>query len=69
MDIGFVFYDVGAIVYDEIANDGANRTENLVALGLDAGAILIPFATGLGTASPLLGKVSTPPRPRVMGFA
>lgn len=51
LDVGFIIYDVGALVYDEVANDGRNRTENLVALGADAAGALIPFATGGGLAA------------------
>jgi RHS repeat-associated protein len=51
LDVGFIIYDVGTLVYDEVANDGLNRTENLIALGADAAGALIPVATGGGLAA------------------
>ncbi|NRA80436.1 MAG: RHS repeat-associated core domain-containing protein [Pseudoalteromonas sp.] len=48
LDVGFIIYDVGALVYDEVANGGANRTENVTALGADLAGAMIPGATGLG---------------------
>jgi hypothetical protein len=50
LDIGFIVYDMGMLAYDEIANDGENRTENLAALGADVIATTVPFATGGGLA-------------------
>jgi len=50
-DIGFAIYDVGALIYDEVATGGENRTENLVALGADVGAIFVPFVTGAGVVA------------------
>lgn len=35
---------------DETTNGGANRTENLVALGADVAGAAVPFATGAGLA-------------------
>jgi RHS repeat-associated protein len=53
VDVGFVFYDLYRIGRDNIFgnNCAGSLKENLTALGLDAGAIFIPFATGLGPAS------------------
>jgi RHS repeat-associated protein len=44
-------FDIASIAYDlyKIAREGATRT-NVLALGADAGAALIPFATGAGAA-------------------
>ncbi|GGD34433.1 hypothetical protein GCM10011335_41890 [Aureimonas glaciei] len=50
LDVGFVAYDIGALAYDEYKTGGANRSENLTALGADIGGVLIPFATGGGVA-------------------
>jgi hypothetical protein len=50
VDIGFIIYDVGALAYDEVTTGGANRTENLLALGADAAGAIVPFATGGGLA-------------------
>lgn len=47
-DIGFVIFDTGALIWDEVFNSGANRTANLAALSADAAGVLIPYATGLG---------------------
>jgi RHS repeat-associated protein len=47
-DVGFIVYDLGLLAYDETFNSGANRTSNLIALGLDVGAAAVPFATGAG---------------------
>jgi hypothetical protein len=49
-DVAFVVADVAILGYDEIVNNGANRTENLLALGADAAATVVPFATGGGLA-------------------
>ena len=51
IDIGFLAYDLAALAYDEAVNNGANRGENLTALGLDAIAAIVPGVTGLGLAS------------------
>ena len=50
LDIGFLIFDVATLVVDEVTNGGANRVENLVALGADAASTLIPMATGGGLA-------------------
>ena len=50
LDVGFIIYDVGAIVYDEFATGGANRAENIAALGGDLLGAITPFATGGGIA-------------------
>ncbi len=58
LDVGFIIYDLGALAYDEVANGGANRTENLMALGADAAGALVPFATGGGVAVRAGAKVA-----------
>ena len=50
-DVVFIVADIGTLAYDEIANGGANRTENLFALGADAAGFFVPFATGGGLAA------------------
>jgi RHS repeat-associated protein len=50
LDVGFIVYDIGALVYDEIKTGGVNRTENTLALGLDVGSLAIPFVAGAGLA-------------------
>jgi RHS repeat-associated protein len=53
-DIGFVLYDLYRIGKDNIFGDGCEGDSlggNLMALGLDAGAIFVPFVTGAGPAS------------------
>ncbi|UWP94031.1 RHS repeat-associated core domain-containing protein (plasmid) [Aliiroseovarius crassostreae] len=50
LDIGFIIYDVGVLIHDEVTTGGENRTENLMALGADAAGALVPFATGGGAA-------------------
>ncbi len=51
LDIGFILYDIYRIVADNIIGDCDNLGENLLALGLDVGGALIPFATGGGAAA------------------
>ncbi|WP_443983614.1 NucA/NucB deoxyribonuclease domain-containing protein [Alteromonas sp. McT4-15] len=46
-----MLYDVATLAYDEVTNGGANRAENLTALGADVAGALIPGATGLGLAT------------------
>jgi RHS repeat-associated protein len=53
-DVGFVLYDLYRIGKDNIFGDGCEGDSlggNLMALGLDAGAIFVPFVTGAGPAS------------------
>jgi len=50
LDIAFIVADLVIIAHDEITNDGANRVENVAALGADVGAAFVPFATGGGLA-------------------
>ncbi len=50
LDVGFIAFDVGMLLYDEIARGGANRTANLVALGADVAGLAVPFVTGAGQA-------------------
>lgn len=50
LDVGFTLFDVGKLVYDEVRGKKENRAENLLALGADAAAIFVPFATGAGVA-------------------
>ncbi|MCZ2078484.1 MAG: hypothetical protein LC130_26235 [Bryobacterales bacterium] len=50
LDIGFIAYDVY-----KIATEGATKT-NVAALGADAAATLIPFASGAGAAVRLGAK-------------
>jgi len=51
-------YDLGAPAYGEAVNNGANRGENLTALGLDAiaaiapGVAVSPLADSTGAALP-----------------
>ncbi len=50
-DIGFVLYDLYRIGADNIFGDEDNLGENRAALGADAAAIFVPFATGAGAAT------------------
>ena len=50
VDVGFVLVDIGLLIHDEVANGGANRATNLVALGADVGSAIVPFASGGGLA-------------------
>ena len=50
MDLVLIAGDVVLLARDEIANGGANRTTNLLALGADVAAALVPGATGAGPA-------------------
>ncbi len=50
LDIGFIVYDIHRIIQDNILRDCDNLGENLLALVLDVGGALLPFATGLGQA-------------------
>lgn len=56
LDAIFVVADVIVLAYDEIVNDGQNRTENLIALGADTAALFVPFATGAGVATRAASK-------------
>lgn len=66
VDAIFIAYDISVLVRDEIRTGGANRTENLAALGADAIGAVTPFATGLGAvvrtgmkADKVIGLVQT----------
>lgn len=48
LDFVFIGRDLGALAYDEFLNAGENRTTNLLALGADVGAALVPGVTGAG---------------------
>jgi RHS repeat-associated protein len=58
LDAVFIIADVAILAYDEIFNGGANRAENVFALGADAAAAAVPFATGAGVAVRAGGKVA-----------
>lgn len=49
-DVIFIIVDVGILAHDELTTGGANRTENLFALGADTAGAAVPFATGGGLA-------------------
>lgn len=51
IDFGSILYDLYRIGKDNVFGSCDNLGENLTALGLDAAGALIPFATGLGSAS------------------
>jgi RHS repeat-associated protein len=55
-DVGFLIYDVGAIVYDFFATGSKNWEENSMALGADALGTVIPYATGLGMVARTAAK-------------
>ncbi len=48
LDLGFIGYDIGRIINDNILGDEDNLGENCLALGADVGGALIPFGTGFG---------------------
>jgi len=50
VDVAFVVADLAVIAFDETFNGGANRAENVAALGADIVAIAIPGVTGAGVA-------------------
>lgn len=49
LDVGFIVYDVYVLI-DHLDEECANTEEDLLALALDAGGLLVPFATGGGVA-------------------
>lgn len=51
LDVGFIIADVAILVHDEITTGGANRTENLIALGGDIAGAVIPGVTGVGAVT------------------
>lgn len=51
LDLAFIAYDLYRIGADNVFGDCDNLDENFTALGLDAGAALVPFATGAGMVS------------------
>lgn len=53
IDLAFILYDVGVIIKD-INTGCGDINADLLALGLDVGGALIPFATGLGA----MGRVA-----------
>ena len=55
-DIGFTLFDVGKLIYDEARGNTEDRAMNIAALGADAAAIFVPFATGAGVAVRLGAK-------------
>ena len=50
MDGVFILGDLVTLAIDETTNGGANRVENLTALGADSAGLVVPFATGGGVA-------------------
>jgi hypothetical protein len=55
--LGFIAYDLSALVADEIKTGGENHKENLAALGADAIGTAIPFVTGAGLAVRVGSKI------------
>ena len=56
LDVGFVIYDIYVLV-DHLIEGCGDIDEDLLALGLDVGGALIPFATGGGLAVRAATKV------------
>lgn len=50
-DVAFMAYDLFSLGRDEIFDSGKNRGMNMMAFGLDTGALLIPGVTALGPAA------------------
>jgi len=48
LDVGFILFDVGVLVYDIIDTGGDNWEINTAALVVDVGCAVVPFATGGG---------------------
>ncbi|MCE7989396.1 MAG: RHS repeat-associated core domain-containing protein [Caldilinea sp. CFX5] len=50
LDVGFLAYDVYRLVQDNVLHNCDNLNENVFALMLDVGGLLLPGLTGLGHA-------------------
>jgi len=50
-DVGFILYDLGKILKDNVFGDCNNLGENLGALGADLAGLALPYVAGLGIVS------------------
>ena len=55
-DIGFIIFDIGKILKDNVFGDCDNLGENLAALGADSLGAITPFGTGFGAGVRLGAK-------------